>query len=137
MADPVDIYPGSDFLPSRLPDLNCLHPGSRKQTKKCLLSSSNYLPRCSSRIPHTGVKKGHNPGSRIRNTAGTNSKMAWLLDTDGKIRRSIAVPEFESVCGVGAGGEGGNNQNPGPNPLDEQSSKPNPIMARIKILVQS
>jgi hypothetical protein len=59
--------------------------------------------------------------------------MAWLLDTDGKMRRSIAVPEFESVCGVGGGGEGENNQNPDPNPPDEQSSKPNPIMARIKI----
>jgi hypothetical protein len=49
-------------------------------------------------------QKGTQPGSRIRNTAGTNSKMAWLLDTDGKMRRSIAVPEFESVCGVGERG---------------------------------
>ncbi len=24
-----DVYPGSDFFPSRIPDPNCLHPGSR------------------------------------------------------------------------------------------------------------
>jgi hypothetical protein len=24
-----DVYPGSDFFPSRIPDPNCLHPGYR------------------------------------------------------------------------------------------------------------
>jgi hypothetical protein len=24
-----DVYPGSDFFPARIPDPNCLHPGSR------------------------------------------------------------------------------------------------------------
>jgi hypothetical protein len=27
-----DVYPGSDFFPSRIPDPNCLHPGSRIRT---------------------------------------------------------------------------------------------------------
>jgi hypothetical protein len=86
--------PGSDFFPSRIPDPNCLHPGSRilikefkyfnpKKGKKWFLSSKKYDPGCSSRIPDPdanflpsripdpGVKKARNPGSRIRirNTA--------------------------------------------------------------------
>jgi hypothetical protein len=54
--------PGSDFFPSRIPDPNCLHPGSRilikefkyfnpKKAKKWFLSSKKYVPGCSSRIP--------------------------------------------------------------------------------------
>jgi hypothetical protein len=47
--------PGSDFFPSRIPDLNCLHPGSRirikefkyfnppKKQKKWFLSSRKYI----------------------------------------------------------------------------------------------
>ncbi len=81
--------PGSDFFPSRIPDPNCLHPGSRilkefkyfnpqKSTRKWFLSSKKYDPGCSSRIPDPdadflpsripdpGVKKVPNPGSRIR-----------------------------------------------------------------------
>ncbi len=80
--------PGSDFFPSRIPDPNCLHLGSRilikefknfqKKTKKWFLSSKKYDPGCSSRIPDPdtdflpsripdpGVKKAPNPGSRIR-----------------------------------------------------------------------
>ncbi len=57
-----DVYPGSDFFPSRIPDPKCLHPGSRilkefkyfnpKKAKKWLfLSSKKYVPGCSSRIP--------------------------------------------------------------------------------------
>ncbi len=50
--------PGSDFFPSRIPDPNCLHPGSRIRIKefKCFnqkkwfLSSRKYDPGCSSRI---------------------------------------------------------------------------------------
>jgi hypothetical protein len=86
--------PGSDFFPSRIPDPNCLYPGSRilikefkyfnpKKAKKWFLSSKKYDPGCSSRIPDPdadflpsripdpGVKKAPNPRSRIRirNTA--------------------------------------------------------------------
>jgi hypothetical protein len=78
--------PGSDFFPSRIPDPNCLHPGSRilikefkyfnpKKAKNCFLSSKKYVPGCSSRIPDPdadflpsripdpGVKKAPDPGS--------------------------------------------------------------------------
>ncbi len=80
-----DVYPGSDFFPSRIPDPNCLHPGSRirikefkyfnpkKKQKKWFLSSNKYDPGCSSRIPDPdadflpipdpGVKKAPDPGS--------------------------------------------------------------------------
>jgi hypothetical protein len=79
--------PGSDIFPSRIPDPNCLHPGSRilikefkyfnpqKSKQKWFLSSKKYDPGCSSRIPDPdadflpsripdpGVKKVPNPGS--------------------------------------------------------------------------
>jgi hypothetical protein len=29
-----DVYPGSVFFPSRIPDPNCLHPGSRIRIKE-------------------------------------------------------------------------------------------------------
>jgi hypothetical protein len=29
-----DVYPGSDFFPSRIPDPKCLHPGSRISIKE-------------------------------------------------------------------------------------------------------
>ncbi len=66
-----DVYPRSDFFPSRIPDPgswipdpNCLHSGSRihikqfkyfnpKKPKKWFLSSRKYDPGCSSRIPDT------------------------------------------------------------------------------------
>jgi hypothetical protein len=54
--------PGCDFFPSRIPDPNCLYPGSRilikefkyfnpKKAKKWLLSSKKYDPGCLSPIP--------------------------------------------------------------------------------------
>ncbi len=79
-----DVYPGSDFFPSRIPDPNCLlHRGSRIRIKefkyfnpkKWLLSSRKYDPGCSSRIPDSdadltpsripdpGFKKAPDPGS--------------------------------------------------------------------------
>jgi hypothetical protein len=86
--------PGSDFFPSQIPDLNCLHPGSRirikefkyfnpKKPKKWFLISRKYDLGCSSQIPDPdadflpipdpdpGVKKAPDPESRIRirNTA--------------------------------------------------------------------
>jgi hypothetical protein len=82
--------PGSDFFPSRIPDPNCLHPGSRilikefkyfnpKKSKNRFLSSKNMIQvvhpgsrirmltfsHPGSRIPDPGVKKAPNPGSRI------------------------------------------------------------------------
>ena len=71
--------PGSDFFPSRIPDPNCLHPGSRIRIKelkyfnpkKWFLSFRKYDPGCSSRIPDPdadfllipdpGVKKAPDP----------------------------------------------------------------------------
>jgi hypothetical protein len=84
-----DVYPGSDFFPSRIPDPICLHLGSasknlsiltQKKPKKWFLSSRKYDPGCSSRIPgcssripdpnadflpipDPGVKKAPDPGS--------------------------------------------------------------------------
>jgi hypothetical protein len=87
-----DVYPGSDFFPSRIPDLNCLYPGSRTRIKefkyfnpkKWFLSSRKYDPGCSSRIrmltfypsriPDPGVKKEPDPGSRSA-TLYTSSQM--------------------------------------------------------------
>ncbi len=49
-----DVYPGSDFFPSRIPDPNCFHPGSwicikefkYYNPKKWFLSSRKYDPGC-------------------------------------------------------------------------------------------
>jgi hypothetical protein len=48
--------PGSDFFPSRIPDPNCLHPGSQILIKEFKyfnpkISSKKYDSGCSSRIP--------------------------------------------------------------------------------------
>ncbi len=83
--------PGSDFFPSRIPDPNCLHPGSRilikefmyfnPQTnpKKLFLSSKKYDPGCSSRIPDpdSDFLPIPDPGSRIQ-----GSKRHPILDPD-------------------------------------------------------
>jgi hypothetical protein len=81
-----DVYPGSDFIPSRIPDLNCFHPGSRIpdphqrlkyfNPKKRFPSSRKYDPNClsririvtfyPSRIPDAWVQKAPDPESRIR-----------------------------------------------------------------------
>ncbi len=100
--------PGTDFFPSRIPDPNCLHPGSRilinefkyfkpKKTKKWFLSSKKMiwvvhpgsrirmLTFYPSRIPDPGVKKAPDPGSRIRirNTVskGRNNRDFSFRDT--------------------------------------------------------
>jgi hypothetical protein len=42
-----DFYPGSDFFPSRIPDPNCLYPGSRiliKEFKNLKVLSSEMDP---------------------------------------------------------------------------------------------
>ncbi len=69
--------PGSDFFPSRIPDPNCLHPGSAsknlgiltpKKPKKWFLSSRKYDPGCSSRTPDPDADflPIPGPGSRIQ-----------------------------------------------------------------------
>jgi hypothetical protein len=84
--------PGSDFFPSRIPDPNCLHPGSRirikefmyinpKKPKKWFLSSRKYDPGCSSLIRmltfypswirDPGVKKAPDPESRGQKGTGS------------------------------------------------------------------
>jgi hypothetical protein len=89
VADPGPA--GSDFFPSRIPDPNCLHPGSRIRIKefkyfmyfnpkKWFLNSRKYEPGCSSRIPDpdddflpipdpgSRGQKGTGSRNRIRNT---------------------------------------------------------------------
>ncbi len=91
VADPgcLSLDPGSDFLPPRIPDPNCLHPGSRilikelkyfnpkKKQKKWFLSSKKYDPGCSSRIPDPGpgcwLSPILDPGSRGQK--GTQSRI--------------------------------------------------------------
>jgi hypothetical protein len=72
---------GSDFFPSRIPDANCLYPGSASKNlwiltqKNCFWALGNMIPVVHpgfpiriltlypSRIPNPGVKKVPNPGS--------------------------------------------------------------------------
>jgi hypothetical protein len=80
-----DVYPGSDFFPSRIRTVSIPDPGSSsknlsiltpKKAKKWFLSSKKYDPGCSSRIPDPdadflpsriqGSKRRPIPGSRIR-----------------------------------------------------------------------
>jgi len=72
-----DVYPGSDFFPSRIRIVSILDPGSASKNlsiltkKKWFLSSRKYDPGCSSRIriltfypsriPDLGVKKARIP----------------------------------------------------------------------------
>ncbi len=90
--------PVSDFFPSRIPDPNCLHPGSRirikelkyfnpKKTKKWFLSSRKYDPGCSSRIPDPDADflPITDPGSRGQKGIGSRiqgSKRHRIPDPD-------------------------------------------------------
>jgi hypothetical protein len=64
-----DVYPGSDFFPSRIPDQNFSipDPGSASKNlgiltqEKWFLSSRKYDPGCSSQIPDPWVKKAPDP----------------------------------------------------------------------------
>ncbi len=80
--------PGSDFFPSRIPDPNCLHPGSRirikefkyfnpqkKNKKKRFLSSKKYDPGCSSRIPDPDADFLPIPDPGSRGQKGTRSRI--------------------------------------------------------------
>ncbi len=91
--------PGSEFLPSRIPDPNSFHPGSRIRIKefgeefeyfkpkKLFLSSRKYDPGCESRIriliflliPDPGSSGQKGTGSRIRNTELDRVLMTDLL----------------------------------------------------------
>ncbi len=78
--------PVSDFFPSRIPDPNCLHPGSRirikefkyfnpKKNKKKFLSSRKYDPGCSSRIPDPDAEFLPIPDPGSRGQKGTGSRI--------------------------------------------------------------
>jgi hypothetical protein len=77
--------PGSDFFSSRIPDPNCLHPGSRirikefryfnpKKIKKWFLSYGND-PGCSSRIPDPDADFLPIPDPGTRGQKGTGSRI--------------------------------------------------------------
>jgi hypothetical protein len=94
-----DVYPGSDFFPSRIRTVSIPDPGSASKNlriltpKKWFLSSRKYDPGCSSRIPAPDAdflpipdpgSRGHkSTGSRIwiRNTAFIYHYMflAWAM----------------------------------------------------------
>ncbi len=99
--------PGSDFFPSRIRTVSIPDLGSSsknlsiltpQKSKKWFLSSKKYDPGCSSRIPdpdanflpsripHPGVKKAPNPGSRIRirNTGSSSALCMRILIREGK-----------------------------------------------------
>jgi hypothetical protein len=88
--------PGSDFFQSRIPDPNCLHPGSRirtvsipdpgsssnnlsiltpKKPKKWFLSSKKYNLGCSSRIPDPDAYFLPIPDPGSRGHKGTQSRI--------------------------------------------------------------
>ncbi len=79
-----DIYPGSNFFPSRMPDPNCLHPRSRIRTVS---------------IPDPDPKKIENmirvvhPGSRIRMMTFYPSRIP------GSKRHRIPDPQHVLCCG--------------------------------------
>ncbi len=65
-----NVYPGSVFFPSRIPDLNFFHPGSASK------NLSNITHPAFLTIPDPGDrgKKGTGSRIRIRNTAGIRGK---------------------------------------------------------------
>jgi hypothetical protein len=82
-----DVYPRSDFFPSRIPDPNCLHPGSASKNlsiltpKKWFLSSRKYDPGCSSRIPDPDADFLPIPDPGTRGQKGTGSRIR-IRNTD-------------------------------------------------------
>ena len=84
-----DVYPGSEFFSSRIPDLNFFHPGSASKnlsvlTQNLFLSSRKYDPGCSSLIriliffTHPEFRGQKGTGSRIRNRNTVVSKPLWV-----------------------------------------------------------
>jgi hypothetical protein len=91
--------PGSDFFPSRIPDPNCLDPGSRilikvfkyfnpKKAKKWFLSSKKYDPGCSSRIPDPDADflPSRIQGSKRHPIPDPGSGSATLIESNAKCR---------------------------------------------------
>ncbi len=60
-----DVYPGSDFFPSRIPDPNCLHPGSRILIKEFKYFNPQKSKKMVSKLLKNLIRVVH-PGSRIR-----------------------------------------------------------------------
>jgi hypothetical protein len=106
---------GSDFSPSRIPNPNCLHPGSSsknlsiltpKKAKKWFLSSKKYDPGCSSRIRMLTFSH-HDPGSRgqkstqsrirIRNTAPHTLFWPCAAGKRGKFGKDMTLGKWEGV----------------------------------------
>ncbi len=104
-----------DKFPFRIPDPNCLHPGSRirikefkyfnpKKTKKGFLSSRKYDLGCSFRIPDPdvgflpipdpGVKKAPDPGSATLRYPGSGKNSSRI---QGSKRHRIPDPHSANV----------------------------------------
>jgi hypothetical protein len=74
-----DVYPASEFFPSRIPDPIFFHPGSAIRIKefkylnpqKWFLSSQKYDPGCFFTHPGTWIQRSKSHRIRIRNTTYT------------------------------------------------------------------
>ncbi len=95
--------PGSDFFPSRIPDPNCLHPGSRilikefkyfnpQKSKKRFLSSKKYDQGCSSRIldPDADFLPSRIQGSKRHPIPDPGSGSATLMRVQETMNRIIS-----------------------------------------------
>jgi hypothetical protein len=96
--------PVSDFFPSRIPDPNCLHPGSRirikeikyfnpKKPKKWFLSSRKYDPGCSSRIPDPDADFLPIPDPGVKKAPDPRSGSATLLACDNDVNVPVKGPD--------------------------------------------
>jgi hypothetical protein len=103
-----DVYPGSDFFPSRIPDPNCLHAGSRilkefkyfnpKKAKKWFLKAlQKYDPGCSSRIPDPDADflASRIPGSKSTQSRIPDPQHCFLTNYgsgSGSTSQKVTVP---------------------------------------------
>jgi hypothetical protein len=89
--------PGSELSPSRIPDPNCLPPGSRirikefkyfnpQKTKKWFISSRKYDPGCSYRIPDPDADFLPIPDPGSRGQKGTGSRIR-IRNTGYKVKK--------------------------------------------------
>jgi hypothetical protein len=95
-----DVYPGSDFFPSRIPDPNCLHPGSRilikefkyfnpKKSQKWFLIMIRVVHPGSgcwlSPIPDPGSRGQKGTQSRIPNPGSGSATLGEGQKTDQRV----------------------------------------------------